>query len=97
MLVNGTGTQLGVAGQITLGNTQAGNYGPAADLNVTAGGHASVLGVLMRTASSQIYVDPSSIMEIGTLGTGAKGKLTLDTGCLLAGQGQRQRIWRAGR
>ncbi len=87
LLVNGTNTQLGVAGQITLGSTQAGSYGPAADLNVTAGGHASVLGVLMSTASSQIYVDPSSIMEIGTLTTGARGKLTIDTGSLLAGQG----------
>ncbi len=87
LLVNGTSTQLGVAGQITLGSTQAGSYGPAADLNVTAGGHASVLGVLMSTASSQIYVDPSSIMEVGTLATGAKGKLTIDGGFLLAGQG----------
>ena len=87
LLVNGTNTQLGVAGQITLGSTLAGSYGPAADLNVTAGGHAAVLGVFMRTASSQIYVDPSSIMEIGTLTTGAPGKLTVDTGFLLAGQG----------
>ena len=87
LLVNGSGTQFGVAGQITLGSTLAGNYGPAADLNVTAGGHAAVLGVLMRTASSQIYVDSASIMEIGTLTTGARGKLTIDTGYLLAGQG----------
>jgi hypothetical protein len=87
LLVNGTNTLLGVAGQLSLGSTQGGSYGASADLSVTAGGHAAVLGVLMHTGSSQIYVDPSSILEIGTNGTGAKGKLTVDTGFLLVGQG----------
>jgi fibronectin-binding autotransporter adhesin len=87
VLVNGTNTQFGVAGQLTMGTALAGGYPAASDLSVTAGGHASVLAVLMRTANSQIYVDPSSIMEIGTLTTGAKGKLTVDTGFILLGQG----------
>ncbi len=87
LLVNGTGTQFGVAGQLTMGTALAGGYPAAADLSVTAGGHASVLAVMMRTANSQIYVDPSSIMEIGTLTTGAKGKLTVDQGFILLGQG----------
>ena len=87
LLVNGTGTAFGVAGELTLGSVQTGAYGAAADLNVTAGGHASVLGVFLRTGSSQIYVDPTSVLEIGTLSTGAAGKLTIDTGYLLLGQG----------
>jgi hypothetical protein len=85
LLVNGTNTSLSVAGTLGLGDGQT--DGLSASFNVTAGGHASVLGLLMDVANCAIYVDPASILEVGGAGTGQAGTLTVDAGALLSGEG----------
>jgi Ca2+-binding RTX toxin-like protein len=84
MLVNGSASALDVSGTLSMGSAQT---GAAVILDVTDGGHANVLGLLMAEAAASIYVDPASVLEIGTLGMGVAGTLTIDAGAVLSGQG----------
>ena len=85
LLVNGSHAALSVAGTLGIGDGLI--DGLSASLNITAGGTASVLGLLMDVANCQIYVDPASVLEVGALGTGQAGYLTVDPGDMLSGEG----------
>jgi hypothetical protein len=85
LLVNGSNAALFVSG--TLGVGDGLTDGLSASLNVTAGGTASVLGLLMDVANCEIYVDPASVLEVGALGSGRAGYLTVDPGDALTGEG----------
>jgi len=85
LLVNGTNAALSVAGTLGVGDGQT--DGLSASLDVTGGGHAAVLGLLMDVANCSIYVDPASVLEVGGADAAAAGYLTVDSGALLAGEG----------
>jgi hypothetical protein len=82
---------LAVSGTLSLSAVPSSGIEPdPATLNVTGGGHASVLALLMNAPNDSIYVDPDSILEIGQAGVsggGRAGTLTIDSGAVLAGQG----------
>jgi hypothetical protein len=82
-LLAGHGSTLSVSGTVALGTTGL----AGATLNATGGAVASVLGLLLADSADSITVDPASILEVGGLGRGAAGTLTVDAGNLLSGQG----------
>lgn len=83
MIVGGGGT-LAVGGTLSLG---LGSTVAAAALNATGGGAAAMLALVMNAAGDSIYVDPASIVEVGSAGIGRAGLLTIDAGATLSGQG----------
>jgi hypothetical protein len=85
LLVNGANTTLSVAGTLGVGDGLV--DGLSAGLDVTGGGTANVLGLLMDVANCQIYVDPASVLEVGGQGRGQTGYLTVDPQSLLSGEG----------
>ncbi len=85
LLVNGTNTTLSLAGTLGVGDGQV--DGLSAGMEVTGGGTADVLGLLMDVANCQIYVDPASVLEVGGLGRGQAGYLTVDAQAMLSGEG----------
>jgi len=85
LLVNGTNTTLSVTGTLAVGDGLV--DGLSAGLDVTGGGTAEVLGLLMDVANCQIYVDPDSVLEVGGLGQGQAGYLTVDAQANLSGEG----------
>lgn len=83
LFATGAGTSLSVSGTVTLGSAS----GSAATFNATGGSHAAVASLFLASAADSIYVDPASILEVGTAATGAAGQLTIDASTTLAGQG----------
>ena len=81
-LVAGPAGTLSVSGTMSLG---AG--GGAAALDATGGGAASVLAMLLTSAADSIYVDPTSIVEVGSAGGAQAGCLTVDAGAARSGPG----------
>ncbi len=86
-MVAGPGSTVAVSGTMSLGTG-----GGAAALDATGGGAACVLAMLMTSAADSIYVDPTSILEVGSASgvasaADAAGCLTIDAGGLLSGQG----------
>jgi len=84
VLVNGAAAAFAVAGTLALGSAQG---GASATLDVTEGGYASVLGLVLGGLAADIYVDPVSILEVGGAGEGQAGALTVDAGALVSGAG----------
>ena len=78
------GTKLTVAGAMTLG---VAGVSTAADVISRGGGFIQLGGLSMMAYSTQIYVDSTSILEVGTQGGAAVGKLTVDAGFLVSGRG----------
>ncbi len=81
-LVSGPASTLTVSGTLALGS-----LGGAAAFDVTGGGAAAVLALVMGSSADSIYVDPASILEVGSAGTGQAGSLTVDAGASLSGEG----------
>ena len=85
-VVAGPGSTVSVSGTMSLGAA-----GGAAALDATGGGAACVLAMLMTSAADSIYVDPTSIVEVGSAGAPSSGDqagcLTIDVGASLIGQG----------
>jgi hypothetical protein len=82
LLVNGNGTTLSVAGTLTLGG--------AADALLAASNHGTAqLGglVLAGLGNSAVTADITASVEIGQLGGGALGAVTVDAGFALTGYG----------
>ena len=82
--VSGSGAQLVVAGTMTLG---APGSSAATGIAGFSGGMFQLGGLSLLASSNQIYVDSSSIIEIGTQGNAAAGKLTVDAGYVVSGSG----------
>ena len=82
-VVVGPGGTLAVAGTLAMGTTGI----SAAALDATGGGAAAVLALVMSDSADSIYVDAASIVEVGSAGTGQAGRLTIDAGAALRGQG----------
>ncbi len=80
-LLAGAGSSLSVTGTLGLGG------GGQAAFNLTGGGTASVAALFLGAASDSIYVDTASVLEVGGSGQGHAGRLTVDSGGLLSGQG----------
>ncbi len=81
-LLAGGGSNFSVSGTLGLGSG-----GGQAAFNVTGGGMASVMSLFLGAGADSIYVDTASILEVGGTGQGQAGRLTIDAGGLLAGQG----------
>jgi len=79
----GAGSTLSVSSSLVLGSAA----GYAAALNATGGARVTAGTLLLSGASDSLYVDPSSILEIGQAGNGSAGRLTIDAGATLSGQG----------
>ena len=60
---------------------------PPANLDATDGGTITATALLLDASSAAIYVDPSSVIEVGGTGVAARGALTIDAGADLSGQG----------
>ncbi len=84
-LLVGAGAGLSVTGTLSLGSGSG--SGASGNLNVTGGGTASVASLFLGAAADAIYVDPASVLEVGGTGQGQAGRLTVDAGGLLSGQG----------
>lgn len=82
LLVNGAA--LSVTGSLALGDAASGS---SAALNVTSNGRASVASLFLVSGADGIYVDPTSVLEVGGGTAGVAGQLTIDTGAALSGQG----------
>ena len=82
-MVAGPGSTLAVSGTLALGTSG----GSAAAFDATGGGAAAVLALVMNSRADSIYVDPTSILEVGSAGAGLAGNLTIDAGAVLSGQG----------
>ncbi len=81
-LLAGAGSSLSVSGTLGLGSA-----GGQAAFNVTGGGAASVASLFLGAATDSIYVDTASVLEVGGAGQGRAGRLTVDAGGTLSGQG----------
>jgi hypothetical protein len=84
-LLAGAGGRMMVAGALQLGGG-AGSTSSAA-LEVTGGAEVSALSLSLTGAADSLYVDASSVLEVGTAGDGEAGQLTVDAGATLIGQG----------
>lgn len=82
-LLAGGHSALTVVGTLSLGSVGVAGAG----LTVTGGSDADVLALVLNNAADSIYVDPNSVVEVGGLGLGAAGALTVDAGATLSGQG----------
>ena len=82
-LLVGAGASLADTGSFNLGLTGDGS----ATFNVTGGGQAAVASLFLGDAGSSIYVDATSVLEVGGAGSGSAGKLTVDANAALSGQG----------
>lgn len=82
-LLAGSGSTIAAAGTVTLGTAGF----ASATLNATGGARVAALSAILNNWADSIYVDPASIVEIGSAGGAAAGRLTIDAGAVLAGQG----------
>jgi hypothetical protein len=87
LLVTAKAGSLAVSGTLTLGAGQYGLGAAACNLDAGDGGVITAASLLVDASSAAIYVDPSSLIEIGGSGTAAAGALTIDSGAYLGGQG----------
>ncbi len=87
LLASAEGGSFGVTGTLTLGAGQIGLGAAACNLDATDGGTITATALLLDASSAAIYVDPSSVIEVGGTGVAARGALTIDAGADLSGQG----------
>ncbi len=78
----GAGSSFSASGTLGLGAT-----GSQAAFNLTGGGTATVAALFLGAAADSIYVDTASVLEVGGVGQGRAGQLTIDAGGMLSGQG----------
>jgi hypothetical protein len=87
LLASGSAAAFTVTAGMTLGAGQSGYGAAACNLDATNGGRIQLANLFLNASSASLYVDPASLIEIGTLGTAAPGALTIDPGATLIGQG----------
>ena len=85
--VSGAGSRLTVGGTISLNGIPG--YSINGPLQVTSGGSLQTSGLSFQqfgsnTAISSLYVDSTSVLEVGTLGGAAAGALTIDAGAMVS-------------
>jgi hypothetical protein len=86
--VAGSGALLSVGGTLLLGGGVSGVGLPVTALTVTSGGKVQAASLFLGGGSGDsIATDPTSSVEIGTLGGAAAGAVTIDHGATLAGNG----------
>jgi hypothetical protein len=85
MLASGAGSALSASGQLSVGDANTG--GSACNLDATSGGSIRAGTLLLGATAAAIYVDPTSTIEVGATGGARPGTLTIDSGAILAGQG----------
>jgi hypothetical protein len=86
VIAAGTGSRI-AAGTLVLGAGQSGTGTAACNLYATSGGAIQATSLALDAASAAVYADSASSIEVGTLGGAAPGRLTVDTGAVLSGQG----------
>ncbi len=82
-LLGGAGSTLSVSSSLVVGSA----LGYAATVNATGGARITAGSLLLNDAADSLYVDATSILEIGQAGIGRAGQLTIDAGATLSGQG----------
>ncbi len=87
IVAGGLGSQLLVAGTLTLGTGQNGIGSASCTLDATNGGDIQAAGLSLDASAAHIYVDPTSIVEIGTAGGAQAGRFTIDSSIRVAGFG----------
>ncbi len=87
--VAGSGALLSIAGTFVLGGGVGGVGLPVTALTVTSGGKVQAASLFLGGGSGDsITTDPTSSVEIGTLGGAALGAVTIDHGATLSGNGE---------
>jgi hypothetical protein len=87
LFANGTDARLMVSAGLTAGQGQSGTGAAQANLYATSGAAIQTASLTLNASSATLYVDPTSSIEIGTLGGATSGALTIDEGATLSGQG----------
>lgn len=88
LFASGAGAALTVAGTCTLGTGQNGAGAATAALEATNGGVVTAQSLVLNASSASLYVDPSSVIDIGGTGSATLGALTIEAGATLSGFGQ---------
>jgi hypothetical protein len=87
LLATAKGGSFAVSGTLTVGAGQFGLGAAACNVDAGDGGVITAAALVLDASSAALYVDPTSLVEIGGTGTAAPGALTIDAGAYLGGQG----------